>query len=82
MWCDDIMDESATSIRTQQRARDRVKKKINSKFRHMKLADLCHMSGNDFNAALLMAVPPDERATLLAETYGFDEEEDDEEDMP
>lgn len=84
MWCDDIMDESATNIRTQMRARDRVKKKINSKFRHMKLADLCHMSGNDFDAALLMAVPPEERAALLAETGGFEgeEEEDTEEDMP
>lgn len=79
------MDETATNIRTQQRARDRVKKKINSKFRHMKLADLCHMSGNDFHAALLMAVPPEERAVLLAETGGFDggeEEQDNEEDMP
>lgn len=88
VWCDDIMDESATNIRTQQRARDRVKKKINSKFRHMKLADLCHMSGNDYNAALLMAVPPEERAALLllAEGNGFEgqdeEEEVSEEDVP
>lgn len=82
MWCDDIMDESATNMRTQMRARDRVKKKINSKFRHMKLADLCHISGNDFNAALLMAVPPEERAALLAETSGVEDEEDAEEDMP
>lgn len=84
VWCDDIMDESATNIRTQTRARDRVKKKINSRFRHMKLADLCHMSDNDFNSALLMAVPPEERAALLAETGGFEEEEEEdaEEEMP
>eukprot|EP00903_Cladosiphon_okamuranus_P013537 g12609.t1 len=83
VWCDDIMDESATNIQTQMRARDRVKKKINSKFRHMKLADLCHMSGNDLNATLLMAVPPEERTALLAETGGFEEEEEDaEEEMP
>lgn len=78
------MDESATNIRTQLRARDRVKRKINSKFRHVKLADLCHMSGNDFNAALLMAVPPEERAALFAETSEFEGEEDEEseEDVP
>lgn len=80
------MDESATDIKTQERARDRLKKKINSKFRHMKLAELCQMSGNDFNAALLMAVPPEERAALLAETDGLEgggeEEEDNEDSIP
>lgn len=78
------MDDNAASIRTQQRARDRVKNKINRKFRHMKLADLCHMSGNDFNAALLMAVPPEERAALLGGGGGAgeDDDEDDEENMP
>ncbi|CAM9832132.1 unnamed protein product [Scytosiphon promiscuus] len=84
-WCDAIMDENAQNIRMQQRTRDRVKNKINRKFRHMKLADLCHMSGNDFNAALLMAVPPGERATLLAEAKagGLDtDDEDEEEEMP
>ncbi|CAM9455949.1 unnamed protein product [Ectocarpus sp. 8 AP-2014] len=82
-WCDAIMDENASNIRMQKRTRDRVKNKINRKFRHMKLSDLCHMSGNDYNAALLMAVPPEERAVLLAEAgEDTDEEEDDEENMP
>lgn len=81
-WCDAIMDENASNIRMQKRTRDRVKNKINRKFRHMKLSDLCHMSGNDYNAALLMAVPPEERAVLLAEAGGDTDEEDDEENMP
>lgn len=79
------MDESATNIKTQERARDRVKKKINSKFRHMKLQELCQMSGNDYHAALLMAVPPEERTAFAAEAGGLEggeEDEGNEENMP
>ena len=79
------MDDNAANIRTQQRARDRVKNRISIKHRHTKLKDLCHMSGNDFNATLLMAVPPEDRAAFLAEVGGGEkdgEEEDEEENVP